>query len=83
MKKKLDYLGLNVEFCSHEQLINELRELTKDKTLTPEDKWVYRINEGKWVDKGKSVYDVTTFLYTHKEQQDLLESYKKELQEQS
>lgn len=77
--KKLNYLGLEVEFCPHETLINNLKETSKDKTLTFEDKWVYRIDGGEWLDKGKSVYDFTEFLYQHKSKEDLLLSYKTEL----
>lgn len=77
--QKMDYLGLQVEFCSHEALIAHLKENSKDKSLTAHDKWVYRVDGGEWLDKGKSVQEFTAFLYQHKSKEDLLLSYKTEL----
>lgn len=74
--KTINYLGLNVDFVNHEDYIKLQKELTKNKELVGEDKWIYRVNEGEWKDGGKTLYDFTGFLYSHKTPESLLNYYK-------
>ena len=74
--KKMDYLGLIVEFQPHELYVKRKKELSKDFNEEVQDKWIYRVDGGDWKDGGKTLYDFTGFLYSHKTKEDLLKSYK-------
>jgi hypothetical protein len=74
--KTIDYLGLKVDFIDHKVWTKQQIELTKNKELVGEEKWIYRVEEGEWKDAGLTLYEFTDFLYSHKSKESLLNAYK-------